>query len=54
MERFVAKNWPSESVVPGGELSFFGEADLAYGNSCCPQPKNVECNRFLTGEVVSR
>lgn len=34
MNRFDAQDCHSERIVPGGELSFFGEAELTEGGCC--------------------
>jgi hypothetical protein len=42
MNRFDAQDCHSERIVPSGELSFFGEAELAKGGSCGFQAQDID------------
>lgn len=54
MDRFDAQDCHFERIVPGGELSFFGEAELAEGGRFGLQSQDVEHDLFQDGEIVCR
>jgi hypothetical protein len=44
MNRFDAQDCHSERIVPSGELSLFGEAELAKGGRCGFQAQDIRAN----------
>lgn len=52
MNWFDAQDGHSERIVPSGELSFFGETELAEGGRCGLYTQDVEHDLFQAGSDV--